>query len=84
MFISIRYNEGEGQDSYEGVYVYPEDDNPKIFNTNDFVKDFNEALDWAAENNNQSMILMSSTVDDFLIEEPQRYEISSEGMDLNE
>ncbi len=89
VFMNIKHDEFEGQDTYRGVKVsrlvsgqIREDE--KVFFTGDVVEDWNEAITYARElhKNDESgydRILTSSDVDHFLGEEPQAFDFDDNG-----
>lgn len=82
MILSIEHEEYEGQGTYDGVTL-SHDEGIEIFNTGDVLEDFNNALKWARDhqelnNDGLGMIMCSSSVDHFLSEDPQSYDMDDE------
>lgn len=63
----IRYEEGTNA-GYEGVYVHYGDNEEKLFNTGNFVKDWFDALKWFILGELSEYLSNSSTVDHFIMD----------------
>jgi hypothetical protein len=70
-FISIHYNEGKKRVKYESVYLLykKKRETRKVFDTGDFVKDWFNCIKFCITDviKTDSLILMSSTVDTFIM-----------------
>jgi hypothetical protein len=82
MEISVKYT-GD-QNGYERVIVENDGKETGSFETGDFLKDFNKALNFASTVDSSGAIWVSNTVMDFLREEPQCYGIGDEGIYKND
>jgi hypothetical protein len=71
MVRGIKYNEGGNPLNYEGVEMRYDENNErkcKLFNTNNFIKDWFDAMKWFIQGDFDDLLMDSSTVNHFIMD----------------
>ncbi len=76
-YLTISFNDDQGQDGYVLTKVYGEDNHWNFFDSGDFVEDFNGAMRYAKAQCKDRIVNLGR-VEDFFLAEPRRYIVEYE------